>query len=62
MQPAHSQVQTRGQGEIILGTPFVVITVTATLSGFDHSVTRAAASLGSNPVNTFLKINSLPIF
>ena len=30
---------------IILGTPFVVITVTATLSGFDHSVTRAAASL-----------------
>ena len=42
---------------IILGTPFVVITVTATLSGFDHSVTRAAASLGSNPVNTFMKIN-----
>ena len=33
---------------IILGTPFVVITVTATLSGFDHSVTRAASSLGSN--------------
>ena len=45
---------------IILGTPFVVITVTATLSGFDHSVTRAAASLGSNPVNTFLKI-TLPL-
>ena len=41
---------------IILGTPFVVITVTATLSGFDHSITRAAASLGSNPVNTFMKI------
>jgi putative spermidine/putrescine transport system permease protein len=41
---------------IILGTPFVVITVTATLTGFDHSVTRAAASLGSNPVNTFIKI------
>ena len=40
---------------IILGTPFVVITVTATLTGFDHSVTRAAASLGSNPVNTFMK-------
>jgi len=45
---------------IILGTPFVVITVTATLSGFDHSVTRAAASLGSNPVNTFRKI-TLPL-
>jgi putative spermidine/putrescine transport system permease protein len=45
---------------IILGTPFVVITVTATLTGFDHSVTRAAASLGSNPVNTFMKI-TLPL-
>ena len=41
---------------IILGTPFVVITVTATLAGFDHSVTRAASSLGSSPWNTFLKI------
>ena len=45
---------------IVLGTPFVVITVTATLSGFDHSVTRAAASLGSDPVNTFMKI-TLPL-
>ena len=45
---------------IILGTPFVVITVTATLSGFDHSVTRAAASLGSNPVHTFMKV-TLPL-
>ena len=39
-----------------LGTPFVVITVTATLMGFDHSLTRAAASLGSKPTNTFFKI------
>ena len=45
---------------IILGTPFVVITVTATLTGYDHSVTRAAASLGSNPVHTFRKI-TLPL-
>ena len=45
---------------IILGTPFVVITVTATLSGFDHSITRAASSLGSNPFNTFMKI-TLPL-
>ena len=45
---------------IILGTPSVVITVTATLSGFDHSVTRAAASLGSTPINTFMKI-TLPL-
>tara|TARA_A100000164_G_C21847135_1_gene743131 strand:- start:218 stop:916 length:699 start_codon:yes stop_codon:yes gene_type:complete len=45
---------------IILGTPFVIITVTATLSGFDHSVTRAAASLGSTPINTFMKV-TLPL-
>ena len=45
---------------IILGTPFVVITVTATLSGFDHSITRASASLGSSPFNTFMKV-TLPL-
>jgi putative spermidine/putrescine transport system permease protein len=39
-----------------LGTPFVVITVTATLFGFDISLTRAAASLGSPPPNTFFKV------
>lgn len=32
-----------------LGIPFVVITVTATLTGFDHTLTRASASLGANP-------------
>lgn len=39
-----------------LGIPFVIITVTATLVGFDHSLTRAAASLGANPRITFFKI------
>jgi len=39
-----------------LGTPFVVITVTATLVGFDHSLTRASANLGANPSTTFFKI------
>jgi putative spermidine/putrescine transport system permease protein len=39
-----------------LGIPFVVITVTATLIGFDHSLTRAAANLGANPTRTFFKI------
>lgn len=39
-----------------LGIPFVIITVTATLVGFDHSLTRAAASLGSNPVTVFRRI------
>ena len=39
-----------------LGIPFVIITVTATLVGFDRSLTRAAASLGANPVTTFARV------
>ncbi|WP_298611107.1 ABC transporter permease [uncultured Thiothrix sp.] len=39
-----------------LGIPFVIITVTATLVGFDRSLTRAAASMGSGPVRTFFKV------
>jgi len=39
-----------------LGTPFVVITVTATLVGFDHSLTRASASLGADGVTTFFRV------
>jgi putative spermidine/putrescine transport system permease protein len=39
-----------------LGIPFVVITVTATLSGFDHSLTRAAAGLGAKPTTVFFKV------
>lgn len=39
-----------------LGTPFVIITVTATLVGFDRSLTRAAASMGADPVRTFFKV------
>ncbi|MEM7439081.1 MAG: ABC transporter permease [Pseudomonadota bacterium] len=40
----------------VLGTPFVIITVTATLVGFDQSLTRAAANMGASPVYTFFKI------
>jgi len=39
-----------------LATPFVVIVVTATLSGFDHSLTRAGASLGAPPQTVFFKV------
>ncbi|MEM6440738.1 MAG: ABC transporter permease [Pseudomonadota bacterium] len=39
-----------------LGTPFVIITVTATLVGFDRSLVRAASNLGSGPVRTFFTI------
>ena len=44
----------------VLGIPFVVITVTATLVGFDHNLTRAAASLGGSPVRNFFKVQ-LPL-
>ena len=40
----------------ILGLPFVVITVTATLVGYDHNLTRAAASLGGGPLRNFFKV------
>ncbi|MFV0303821.1 MAG: ABC transporter permease, partial [Paracoccus sp. (in: a-proteobacteria)] len=33
-----------------------IITVTATLVGFDQSLNRAAASLGANPRTTFLRV------
>lgn len=39
-----------------LGIPFVIITVTATLSGFDRSLIRAAQSLGADGWTTFRKV------
>jgi putative spermidine/putrescine transport system permease protein len=39
-----------------LGIPFVIITVTATLSSFDTSLTRAAANMGADPVTTFFRV------
>jgi putative spermidine/putrescine transport system permease protein len=40
----------------VLATPFVVVTVTSTLSGFDHSLSRAAAGLGASPFRVFASI------
>ena len=40
----------------VLGLPFVVITVTATLISFDHNLTRAASGLGGTPFYNFFKI------
>ncbi len=40
----------------VLGIPFVVITVTATLTGFDNSLTRAAAGLGGSAFRNFFKV------
>ncbi len=39
-----------------LATPFVVITVSATLQSFDMTLARAAASLGAPPLLTFRKV------
>ncbi len=39
-----------------LATPFVVITVTATLSSFDRTLMRAGASLGASPHTVFFRV------
>jgi putative spermidine/putrescine transport system permease protein len=39
-----------------LGIPFVIITVTATLTGFDESLIRASQSLGADQTTTFFKV------
>jgi putative spermidine/putrescine transport system permease protein len=39
-----------------LGIPFVIITVTATLSGFDRSLIRASQNMGANGWTTFHKV------
>lgn len=39
-----------------LGIPFVIITVTATLSGFDQSLIRASQGLGASGLTTFRKV------
>ena len=39
-----------------LGTPFVVITVSATLQGFDRSLFNAALGLGATPIGAFRSV------
>lgn len=43
-----------------LGVPFVVVTVSATLAGFNETLTRAGRSLGASPLRVFLSIK-LPL-
>jgi putative spermidine/putrescine transport system permease protein len=43
-----------------LAVPFVVVTVLATLSGFDRTLIRAAESLGASPITTFRRV-TLPL-
>jgi putative spermidine/putrescine transport system permease protein len=44
----------------VLAVPFVVITVTATLQGFDRNMVRAAQSLGAKPLAAFFGV-TLPL-
>ncbi|PJX27738.1 polyamine ABC transporter permease [Advenella sp. S44] len=44
----------------VLGAPFVLITVMATLEGYDTNLGRAAASLGAPPLYAFRKV-TLPL-
>jgi len=44
----------------VLAIPFVFITVTATLQGFDRSIVQAAISLGASPLRAFLT-TTLPL-
>lgn len=39
-----------------LGVPFIIITVTATLQGYNHNLSRAAANLGAGPLTTFFRV------
>ena len=43
-----------------LGSPFVVIAVTASLAGYDRNLTRAAVSLGAGPWTAFRRVQ-LPL-
>ena len=44
----------------VLAAPFVVITVTSSLQGFDRTLARAGASLGAPPVTVFFRV-TLPL-
>jgi len=43
-----------------LGVPFIVVTVSATLAGFNETLTRAGRSLGAGPLYVFWRIK-LPL-
>jgi putative spermidine/putrescine transport system permease protein len=44
----------------LLSTPFVVVTVMASLQGFDRNLERAGLTLGANPLYTFWRV-TLPM-
>lgn len=49
-----------GLAHAALGAPFVLITVSATLTGYDSNLSRAASSLGASPLTVFRRV-TLPV-
>lgn len=47
-------------GHAVIGVPYVVAMVTASLANYDRSLERASMSLGVGPVGTFFKV-TLPL-
>jgi putative spermidine/putrescine transport system permease protein len=47
-------------GHAAIASPFVVVTVTATLAGFNQNFVKASLSLGASPFRTFFAV-TLPI-
>ena len=43
-----------------IGVPFVLVSVTSALGGFDPQLLRASASLGASPLRTFVRV-TLPL-
>jgi len=43
-------------GHVLIGLPFVILTMNARMEGFDQSVLEAARDLGANPVGAFRDI------
>ncbi|MFN3285569.1 MAG: ABC transporter permease, partial [bacterium] len=60
-----TRIGTRGMGALFIGhtlvsLPYVFLTVSAVLAGFDRSLEEAARSLGAGPFTTFRRI-TLPL-
>jgi putative spermidine/putrescine transport system permease protein len=53
-------IVTLGLGHVLIGTPFVIRTVSGGLAGIDERLEQAAQNLGAGPVQAFCRV-TLPI-
>ena len=56
----HLSLTTAIAGHVLIGLPFVILTMNARMEGFDQSVLEAARDLGSSPVRVFRDV-TLPL-